>query len=86
MRLFLRLIAALLALGLAAVALGLWWQTQPLSLRLAAGTTMTVDAALVTLDFALRRGLLAAPQRQPFEARWRALCITAPIPAAVQSP
>ena len=37
MRLFLRLIAALLALGLAAVALGLWWQTQPLSLRLAAG-------------------------------------------------
>lgn len=56
------------------------------ALRLAAGTTMTVDAALVTLDFALRRGLLAAPQRQPFEARWRALCITAPIPAAVQSP
>ena len=37
MRLFLRLIAALLALGLAAVALGLWWQTQPLSLRPAAG-------------------------------------------------
>jgi 8-oxo-dGTP pyrophosphatase MutT (NUDIX family) len=30
------------------------------ALALAAGTTMTVDAALVTLDFALRRRLLAA--------------------------
>ncbi len=31
------------------------------ALALAAGTTMTVDAALVTLDFALRRGLLQGP-------------------------
>ena len=31
------------------------------ALALAAGDTMTVDAALVTLDFALRHGLLAAP-------------------------
>jgi 8-oxo-dGTP pyrophosphatase MutT (NUDIX family) len=31
------------------------------ALDLAAGTTMTVDAALVTLDFALRHGLIAAP-------------------------
>ena len=31
------------------------------ALALAAGDTMTVDAALVTLDFGLRHGLLAAP-------------------------
>lgn len=31
------------------------------ALVLAAGDTMTVDASLVTLDFALRRGLLAPP-------------------------
>jgi len=31
------------------------------ALALAASGAMTVDAALVTLDFALRRGLLAAP-------------------------
>jgi 8-oxo-dGTP pyrophosphatase MutT (NUDIX family) len=31
------------------------------ALDLAAGTSMTVDAALVTLDFALRHGLMAAP-------------------------
>jgi len=31
------------------------------ALALAAGDTMTVDAALVTLDFALRHGLLAPP-------------------------
>ena len=31
------------------------------ALALAAGATMTVDAALVTLDFGLRHGLLAAP-------------------------
>jgi 8-oxo-dGTP pyrophosphatase MutT (NUDIX family) len=31
------------------------------ALDLAAGSSMTVDAALVTLDFALRHGLLAAP-------------------------
>lgn len=37
MRLFLRLIAALLALALAGVAAGVWWHSQPLSLRLAAG-------------------------------------------------
>ncbi len=37
MRLFLRLIAALLALALAGVSAGVWWHSQPLSLRLAAG-------------------------------------------------
>ena len=31
------------------------------ALALAAANTMTVDAALVTLDFGLRHGLLAAP-------------------------
>jgi len=37
LRLFLRLIAALLALALAGVSAGVWWHSQPLSLRLAAG-------------------------------------------------
>jgi len=37
------------------------------ALALAAGTSMTVDAALVSLDFAVRHGLLAAP------AGWAAL-------------
>jgi len=32
------------------------------ALAIAAGPTMTVDAALVTLDFALRHGLLAEPE------------------------
>jgi hypothetical protein len=31
------------------------------ALALAAGRAMTVDAALVTLDFALRHGLMTAP-------------------------
>ena len=43
------------------------------ALELAAGETMTVDAALVTLDFALRRALIPPPRRQPLEDRWRAL-------------
>jgi hypothetical protein len=30
---------------------------------------MTVDAALVTLDFALRHGLIPAPQRQRLDAQ-----------------
>ena len=49
------------------------------ALALAAGDTMTVDAALVTLDFALRRGLLPAAQRQRLEARWHDCCIAAVI-------
>jgi 8-oxo-dGTP pyrophosphatase MutT (NUDIX family) len=39
------------------------------ALALAAGTTMTVDAALVTLDFALRHALLPAPHAATLEAR-----------------
>ena len=42
------------------------------ALQLAAGDTMTVDAALVTLDFALRRGLLPAAVQQQLEPRWQA--------------
>jgi 8-oxo-dGTP pyrophosphatase MutT (NUDIX family) len=49
------------------------------ALRLAAGDTMTVDAALVTLDFALRRALLPAAQRQRLEARWQDCCVSAVI-------
>jgi len=49
------------------------------ALQLAAGDTMTVDAALVTLDFALRRALLPAAQRQPLEARWHDCCVSAVI-------
>ncbi len=49
------------------------------ALRLAAGDTMTVDAALVTLDFALRRALLPAAQRQGLEARWHDCCVSAAI-------
>jgi 8-oxo-dGTP pyrophosphatase MutT (NUDIX family) len=39
----------------------------------AADGRMTVDAALVTLDFLLRRGLLPAPQREPLAAAFDAL-------------
>jgi 8-oxo-dGTP pyrophosphatase MutT (NUDIX family) len=39
------------------------------ALALAAGDTMTVDAALVTLDFALRHALIPAPQRQRLDAQ-----------------
>jgi 8-oxo-dGTP pyrophosphatase MutT (NUDIX family) len=39
------------------------------ALALAAGHTMTVDAALVTLDFALRRGLLSAADQAAVAAR-----------------
>lgn len=49
------------------------------ALQLAAGDTMTVDAALVTLDFALRRALLPAAQRQGLEARWHDCCVSAVI-------
>ena len=49
------------------------------ALRIAAGDTMTVDAALVTLDFALRRALLPAAQRQLLEARWHDCCVSAAI-------
>lgn len=41
------------------------------ALELAAGDTMTVDAALVTLEFALRQGLLPAAQAARLEARSR---------------
>ena len=51
----------------------------PQALELAAGDTMTVDAALVTLDFALRRALLPTAQRQRLEARWHDCCIRAVI-------
>lgn len=37
------------------------------ALALAAGDTMTVDAALVTLDFGLRHGLLAPPEAAALE-------------------
>lgn len=51
----------------------------PQALQLAAGDTMTVDAALVTLDFALRRALLPAAQRQRLEARWHDCCVSAAV-------
>jgi len=38
------------------------------ALHIAAGDTMTVDAALVTLDFALRHALIPTPRRQRLEA------------------
>lgn len=41
------------------------------ALALAAGGAMTVDAALATLDFALRRGLLPAAQQAGLRARWQ---------------
>ena len=41
------------------------------ALALAAAEAMTVDAALVTLDCALRRGLLAGAQRREVGAGWR---------------
>jgi len=56
------------------------------ALALAAGETMTVDAALVTLDFALRHGLLPSAQAQALEARLRALQVDpAGADAGVQS-
>ena len=48
------------------------------ALALAAGTTMTVDAALVTLDFALRHGLLAAGDAAALSARSAGLWVAAP--------
>ncbi len=43
------------------------------ALDLAAGREMTVDASLVTLDFALRRGLLPAAEHQALAPRLAAL-------------
>jgi len=54
------------------------------ALALAAGETMTVDAALVTLDFALRHALLPNDQAQALEARLRPLRV-GPEGAGVQS-
>jgi 8-oxo-dGTP pyrophosphatase MutT (NUDIX family) len=51
------------------------------ALALAAGDTMTVDAALVTLDFALRHALIPAPQRQPLQAHLDRLRIRAAVQA-----
>jgi 8-oxo-dGTP pyrophosphatase MutT (NUDIX family) len=42
---------------------------------LAAGDTMTVDAALVTLDFLLRHRLLPAEEQAALSARMAALCL-----------
>ena len=44
------------------------------ALRLAAGDTMTVDAALVTMDFALRHALLPADAQRSLRAQWRSCC------------
>ncbi len=52
------------------------------ALELAAGDTMTVDAALVTLDFALRRALLPASRRRQLEARWRACAVAGAVQRA----
>jgi 8-oxo-dGTP pyrophosphatase MutT (NUDIX family) len=46
------------------------------ALAIAAGTEMTVDAALVTLDFALRHALLAAPEHTRLERLSRDLWLT----------
>ena len=54
------------------------------ALALAAGETMTVDAALLTLDFALRHALLPNDQAQALEARLRPLRV-GPEGAGVQS-
>ncbi|MFT3818939.1 MAG: DUF4743 domain-containing protein [Rubrivivax sp.] len=48
------------------------------ALALAAGATMTVDAALVTLDFALRHGLLPAAEQAALAARSAGLWVDAP--------
>lgn len=45
------------------------------ALAIAAGATMTADAALVTLDFALRHGLLPADEQQALAARCAALWV-----------
>jgi 8-oxo-dGTP pyrophosphatase MutT (NUDIX family) len=45
------------------------------ALALAAGDQMTVDAALVTLDFALRHALLPAPQAADLQARLARRCV-----------
>lgn len=50
------------------------------ALPLAAGTSMTVDAALVTLDFALRRRLLPADLHAELQRRHAALQVAASLP------
>lgn len=50
----------------------------PAALELAAGEAMTVDAALVTLDFALRRGLVRGDDAA-LAARFAALCVDAAL-------
>lgn len=54
------------------------------ALALAADDAMTVDAALVTLDFALRHALLSAAQAQQLRSRMRSLRVDA-ARAGVQS-
>jgi 8-oxo-dGTP pyrophosphatase MutT (NUDIX family) len=51
------------------------WHRLPVAQALAqaAGDTMTVDASLATLDFALRHGLIDEPARRAIDARSRAL-------------
>lgn len=49
------------------------------ALALAAGEAMTVDAALATLDFALRRGLLPAAQQRELHGRWQACRVAAAV-------
>ena len=45
------------------------------ALERAAAGEMTVDAALVTLDFGLRHGLLPAAEQAALEAQMKALCL-----------
>lgn len=47
------------------------------AIELAAGDTMTVDAALVTLDFALRHRLIAGPQAATLQADLQKLFVAA---------
>ena len=47
------------------------------AIELAAGEAMTVDASLVTLDFALRHGLLAAGAREDLATRLDAVVVYA---------
>lgn len=49
------------------------------ALALAAGGAMTVDAALATLDFALRREWLPAGRRPALRAGWQALRVAAAV-------
>ena len=53
-----------------------------LALKRAASAEMTVDAALVTLDFALRHDLLAPAQAAPLQAAMTALTLQGPTAGA----